>query len=197
MSFVYVPIYAHSFNTQALSRTNVNEKKQASPQDIVSAALQATSRLSDMEKAEALGVTHTTIGRWKAGYGKEGGWKTLHAGTRRKLEDYLARMRTKENAERSTAEFVGATWLDWESRAAERRARAAEIEAEAARERAVAARLAEENARDLRSALSSDQLARTWADAMLLAEGMRQAEAEAAATTNGAPESTDQSQPDA
>lgn len=73
----------------------MNEHEYLTDQELVTAFLAATSRLSDMEAAEAAGVTHTTVGRWKKGHGD--GWKELQAGTRRSLLDYLAQMRTKPN----------------------------------------------------------------------------------------------------
>lgn len=46
--------------------------------------------LSDPEAGDLVEVSHTTIGRWKAGHGAQGGWKTLRAATRRRLEGLFA-----------------------------------------------------------------------------------------------------------
>jgi len=68
----------------------VNESEYLDDRKLVRAFLDATSRMSDPEAGALAGVSHTTIGRWKAGE-----WKQLQAANRRRLEDYLADARAK------------------------------------------------------------------------------------------------------
>ena len=132
---------------------NVNESKRMTDPELVSAFLERTSRLSDPEAAALVGVTHTTIARWKAGHGQEGGWKNLQAATRRAVEDYLEEADAAEatvadyNEDREEAELARAGALPEPLlRIRERESIAAVIRAQGMRDACRAARLEAEKA---------------------------------------------------
>lgn len=114
--------------------------------ELVSAFLEATSRMSLAEAGQLAGVAHTTVRRWRAGYGTKDGWKELQARNRRMMEDYLASL--KNHTAVATVPHADVIHLpEWLQEVIRNDAKAAVLRAEALRDFGRAARLEAEHAR--------------------------------------------------